>query len=277
MPAVRLVYVLGDVHGSAGAPSSEHSIVAPGIVLAKANVAVVESVGSAGACVKSTPMPIVHSCSCQATSRLPAGIGRPHGEHVVAADQAGVRLRRRARLVEAVEEALERRAGIAARERERRLGAGRVLGREPGDRGHRRTVDGPRVGGRRRVLVAGGVDGAHAEGVLAGGQLEQLERGLARVERRAVERAVERRADLRRREGERGVRVACQRQRVLGDRRVGRGDVGRAVDGPRERRRVGLDEAELVGRRDLERELRRRAPQVADRQRRGARRRRPSR
>ena len=72
-PAVRLVYVRGDVHGRAGAPSSEHSIAAPGTVLAKANVAVVESVGSAGAWVKSTPMPIDHSCSCQASSRLPLG------------------------------------------------------------------------------------------------------------------------------------------------------------------------------------------------------------
>ena len=112
---MRLVYVLGDVHGSADAPSSEHSIVAPGTVLAKANVAVVDSVGSAGACVNvdaDADRPLV--LLTQATSRLPLGVGRPHGEDVVAAGQPGVVCRRRARLVEAVEEALERRAGVAA-------------------------------------------------------------------------------------------------------------------------------------------------------------------
>ena len=77
----------------------------------------------------------------------------------------------------------------------------------------------------RLVDVAGRVDGAHAQGVLTGGQLEQLQRVVAGAEAREVEVALERRADLGGGEDERGVRVAGQRQRLVDDRRVGSGRV----------------------------------------------------
>ena len=115
------------------------------------------------------------------------------------------------------------------------------------------TVQVARV--RRRVDVAGRVDRPHLQDVLAGIEPRQLERRRAVAEARAVEAALERRADLAGGERERGVDERRDRAGPGQDRRVGRLGVGRRVDGPLVLGGRLVDEQRRVGRLDLERVL----------------------
>ena len=126
----------------------------------------------------------------------------------------------------AVELALERRRRLGRIEREGRAGAADRAGRADQVRGvGRDRVDGPRARGGRGVLVAGGVDGADAEGVRA-----LREPGVAcgaAAEAAAIELALERRRRLGRIERERRAGVGDAAARAVQVRRVGRDGVDR--------------------------------------------------
>ena len=175
------------------------------------------------------------------------GITGAYREGVAAVAQAVVGLGRRAgAVVGAIELAGERGPGLGAAEGECGAAAGRRVGRIGINRRVRHDgINGPGVGGRAGVNVAGGVLGPHAEGVAAVGQIAiALGRG-AGGEVAAIELTLEHRPSLAAAEGECGavaarwvVRLARQRRvrhnGVNGPGMAGRGRVGErgAVDGP---------------------------------------------
>ena len=136
-------------------------------------------------------------------------VDRAHLDRVLAVGESAPRPRRRARLPRSTVQPALQASPRFGDERERRRPLRRrrtVLGRPGDQRLRRRRVDRPRLRGRARVHVAGGVDGADLEGMAA-----VAERGVggerrARREGGAVQPALEARARLRRADRERGVR-----------------------------------------------------------------------
>ena len=99
------------------------------------------------------------------------GTSGAHLEGMLAVGQPAVRLRAGARTERSsIQPALECRPGLCAGEAEAGAGTVARVVRLVSDGGIRLDrVDGPRVGGRRRVKVAGSIDGPHLEGMLAVG------------------------------------------------------------------------------------------------------------
>ena len=118
------------------------------------------------------------------------------------------------------------------------------------DRRLRRRHDAPVAARGGRIGVAGHVDGAHSEGVVAERQPGVLDRRVARLPVAAVERALERAQRLGRRECEARVGAAGDAGRTERDRRVRSGLVD---DGPGVLGRDGLDDRVRAVRLDPER------------------------
>ena len=252
----------GEVHGSNGPPSSEHSNTSceAGVTLSvpeKANVATLlpvlaagpESIAVSGAVV-SGGTSIVHVMGHGRGLDEAEPARRLDRERVLGVRQVGVGLRRAAGGERrAVERADVGGARLVGGEHER---CGRVERRRLGRRADRRrrlAEHREGVGGRRRVEVPGEVDRADLERVRAALQVE-LGRHRAVAERLAVQRALERRVGLVAREAER--RQGAERdlgRRAGGDRRL---RVDRVDDGPGVLHRRHVDQQVLLDGRDLE-------------------------
>ena len=163
----------GTSHAANGAPSSEHSNVEPASSAAKANDAVRATVSAGGPSVRvvcgAWIGTTVHSCSTQIASTWPAGsVARtaktcsPTARPVyTCGDVHGtVTPSRKHSNVEPA--SLERNWSSAVVD-------SASSGRGAEDRRHRRAVERPLPGGRRRVGVPGRVDRPHLEHVLAAG------------------------------------------------------------------------------------------------------------